>query len=168
MFSVGDVIIYGNTGVCEIVKIDTLKMDGIDSRRLYYSLKPMFSGEVIYTPVDTKVFMRDVITEEKANEIINVIPQIKAVPYTEKSVQMLSDHYKEAFLSHECIDLVKLLMSIYAKKEFLEEQGRKFGQTDERFMKKAEDLLYGEFSIALSLPKDSVEEYISNRVANIQ
>ena len=37
---------------------------------------------------------------------------------------------------------------------------------DERYMKQAERLLYGEFSVALGIPFDEVQPYIASRVDN--
>ncbi len=46
----------------------------------------------------------------------------------------------------------------------MESQRRQFGQVDARFMKRAEDMLYGELSVALDIPKDQVQAYIGRRV----
>lgn len=45
----------------------------------------------------------------------------------------------------------------------MESRKRKFGQVDARFMKRAENLLYGEFSVALGIPFDDVQGYIAGR-----
>jgi CarD family transcriptional regulator len=58
-------------------------------------------------------------------------------------------------------------MSIYTKKQIVEQQNRKFGQIDKKFMEQAEELLFSEFSIALGIPKDKVQEYIASRVEAI-
>lgn len=170
MYEVDELIIYGNTGVCKVQEITTLKgMGGVDKDKLYYILNPLFQDGTIYIPVDnTKIFMRPVITKEKAEELIDIIPTIDVEAYYSNKVQDLADHYENAISSHECEDLIELIMSIYAKKQYLEQQKRKFGQVDERFMKKAEELLYGEFSVALGIPKDEVRGYIAKRVGEMK
>jgi CarD family transcriptional regulator len=55
-------------------------------------------------------------------------------------------------------------MSIYAKKQTLEQQNHKVGQIDEKYLKQAEDLLYSEFSLSLGIPQRKVPEYIAARV----
>ena len=55
-------------------------------------------------------------------------------------------------------------MSLYAKKKKTEAQKRKFGAIDERYMKRAEDLLFGELSAALEIPKGDVRQYIHDRL----
>jgi CarD family transcriptional regulator len=58
-------------------------------------------------------------------------------------------------------------MSIYKKRKIAIQNGKKMGQIDERFMKKAEDMLFGEFSVSLGMPRDEVEVYIKKRVRNL-
>ncbi|NTW70894.1 MAG: hypothetical protein HGA49_01460 [Eubacteriaceae bacterium] len=55
-------------------------------------------------------------------------------------------------------------MSIYAKKQYLEQQQRKFGAIDEQFIKRGEELLFGELAAALDIPKESVPDYIAGRI----
>ena len=39
-------------------------------------------------------------------------------------------------------------------------KGKKLGKTDQQFMKRAEELLYEELSLALDMPKDQVKDHI--------
>lgn len=170
MYSIGDLIIYGSTGVCEIVGITKLQgIKGADNDKEYYVINPIFQGGSIYIPVDnTKVFMRLIITKEQAERLIDSIPNIQAKAYHDQSIQKLSEHYELALQTHNCADLIELTMSIYNKKQFLEQQKKKFGKVDERFMKIAEEMLYGELSVALDIPKEKVQEYIALRVKDIK
>ena len=62
MFSVGEYIIYGVEGVCEVEEAGKLKVAGLDKNREYYRLRPYYHGGTIYTPVDGKAVMRPVLT----------------------------------------------------------------------------------------------------------
>ena len=68
--------------------------------------------------------------------------------------------------SHSCADLIELVMSIYAKKQYAESRKRRFTQLAARFMKRAETLLYGELSVALGIPFEEVQPDISSRIAS--
>lgn len=57
-------------------------------------------------------------------------------------------------------------MSIYAKKQDAVRQQKKFGVTDEKYLKRAEELLFGELAVALELPREEVQSYISQRLKN--
>ena len=162
MYQPGDMIIYGSTGVCQVRKIT--KPDFRSGDQLYYALDPLYQDGMIYTPVDSKVFMRPVITKEEAEALIDKIPTMQAAAYHSSVLRELEEHYSGYLKSHDCGDLIELAMSIYAKKQLLAAQHRKFGAVDERFLKRAEDLLEGELAVALGVPKDRVGAYISARV----
>ena len=85
-----------------------------------------------------------------------------------QAIRELEEHYTTYLKSHDCGDLIELAMSIYAKKQDLASQHRKFGAVDERFMKRAEDLLYGELAVALKIDRDQVPSHISNRINALQ
>ena len=163
MYQPGDRIIYGSTGVCRVEEITTPDFEK-DKSRLYYALDPVYQDGMIYTPVDTKVFMRPIITKEEAHALIDQIPTMQTEAYHNSVLRELEEHYNTYLKSHDCGDLLELGRSIYIKKQELLSQHRKFGAVDERFMKRAEDLLYGELAVALDIDKNQVEIYIAERV----
>ena len=166
MYQIGDLIVYGSTGVCRVEAVETPRHRPGEEERQYYLLRPLYQDGTIRIPVDTKVFMRPVISREEAEKLIDAIPDMNAEVYHERNFTQLAAHYQEALGSHECSDLIELVMSIYAKKQDAESKKRKFGQVDARFMKRAESLLYGEFSVALGIPFDDVQGYIASRVSD--
>lgn len=165
MFKKGDMVVYESTGVCKISDIKAL--DG-NSEKLYYCLEPLFDMGVIYSPVESKkVSLRPTVSKEEAEYMIDMIPSVEVEDYHFKSFQELTEHYKSIMKTHSCKNLIKLLMSIYKKRKIAIQNGKKMGQIDERFMKKAEDMLFGEFSVSLGMPRDEVEVYIKKRVRNL-
>lgn len=169
MFKIGDLIVYGQTNVCEVKDITKLEVPYMDEEKLYYVLDPLYEESVIYTPVDNdKVFMRPVITKEQAEDAIAMIPNIKAEPYYNKSTRELSEHYNEIIQTLDCVNLLKLTMSIYAKKQELEEENKKPGMIDKRFMEQAEELLFGELAVALEIPREDIPAYIKSKLRSAQ
>ena len=59
-------------------------------------------------------------------------------------------------------------MSIYAKKQEVEGQRHKIGTVDERFMKRAEELLFGELAAALGIPREEVPRFIEARLERLR
>ncbi|HZK34330.1 MAG TPA: CarD family transcriptional regulator [Bacillota bacterium] len=162
IFNVGDLIIYGNTGVCRITEITKRDFSGVDKDQLFYVLKPLYDGYVIYAPVDNSdVFTRPIISKEKAEQLIGMIPTINAEPFHSRIVRELTAHYQASLKTHDCKELIGLTMSIYAKKQDAETKNRKLGAVDVKFMKLAEDLLFGELAAALGIDKESVRDYIT-------
>lgn len=165
MYKVGDLILYGNNGVCRIADITTRSFSETDQEQLYYIIKPLYQDCMISTPVNAvRVFMRPIITKDEAERLIDKIPSVCAKEYHSPVLRQLTEHYEASLQSHDCEDLIELTMSLYMKKQTAEQQKRKFGAVDERFMKRAEDLLFGELAAALGIEKDKVPEYIAERL----
>jgi len=169
MFQAGELVVYSTTGVCRVEAITKPNLSGADRNREYYQLKPLQQDGVIYCPVDNpKVSIRPVISREEAEKLIDLIPTMEAEACRAPTLQALAQHYQEAVRSHNCKDLIEMMMSIYAKRRQAEAQKRRLGMVDERYMKQAERLLHGEFSAALGIPFEEVGDYIAKRVAAAQ
>lgn len=160
MFRAGDLVVYGSSGVCKVLEIGALQSRAADPSRQYYTLQPLFEAERIYTPVDSGVFMRPAMTKEQAQDLIRQIPEIDGDVCTERNPANLRVHYEASLQSHECRELIRMIKGIRRKTQETERKGRKMGQVDLRYRKKAEGLLHGELAIALGIPREEVEGYI--------
>lgn len=166
MYRINDMVVYGNAGVCKVTDICTPEIPGAASGKLYYILQPVYQSGKIYTPVDTNIFMRSVITPEKAQALIDRIPTLHVeCILNEDKQEMLEEHYKALWQTHDCTDLIRLIKELYDKKKHILGLGKKFGQTDERYLERAEDMLYSEFSTVLDMPKDAVKDYIKDNIS---
>ena len=165
MYSVGEKIVYGGTGVCVIEQIMSQKLSGMDQPRMYYVLRPLYQSGTIQTPVDNnKIPIRPVMTRTEAEELVDGIPDITATICYEKNLSALRNHYQQQLNTFNCRDLIRMTKSIYAKKKDAESRQKKIGMTDEKFLRRAEDLLFGELAVALDISRDAVREYIDNRL----
>ena len=164
MFQPGDFVVYGSSGVCRVIQVGALEGKSSDPTRQYYTLQPVFESERIYTPVDSGVFMRPAMTKEQAQAFIRQIPSIGEDLCTERNPATLRIHYEASLQSHQCEELVRLIKGIRHKCRETEKKGRKMGQVDQRYRKKAEGLLHGELAIALGIPLDQVERYIQENM----
>ena len=166
MYQSGELILYGRTGVCRVEEITRAKHHSSGEEQMYYVLRPLYQNCNITTPVDNaKVFSRPIISREEAERVIGVIPTVEPEVYHNRNLNQLREHYRTCMESFDCVDLVKLTKSLYRKKREAEDQKRKFGAVDERFMKEAEDLLFGELAAALEIPRDEVRTYIERALA---
>ena len=100
MYQVGDLVMYGNTGVCRVEDIG--HPQGISEKeQLYYTLAPVYDKEVIYTPVDTKAFMRPVMSRADAERFIDRIPEIPEELNGNRDIRMQSEKYRACLNTHE-------------------------------------------------------------------
>ena len=166
MYQKDDLIVYGSSGVCRVVEIGPLKgTGGAKGNRDYYTLSPVFGSGVIYTPVDTTVFMRPILTKEQVEDLIDRIPTLEERECNVSNLRMLTEHYHAAFESHRCEDLLRLIKELYQRGQNSIKQGRRIGLTEMKYRKQAEELVHGEFSVALGIPYNEVEQYITQRLS---
>ena len=125
MFHIGDFIIYGNSGFCQIKSIGSPNIPSADKAKQYYTLSPIYSTEIIYTPIDTNVFMRPVITREEAKQLIEQIPASKENVFDSRNIKILSDYYEASLQTHDCKDLLQLIKTIYIKNISTIQSGKK-------------------------------------------
>lgn len=163
-FQIDDLIIYGSSGVCIVRDICVPDMFDIDTTEKYYILEPVYlKGSTIYSPVDNSTtIMRKIITKEEARELINQIPFTE--PYWNINDKKREEQYKNAIRTYDCYEWMRIIKTLYQRKQELSEQKKRLGQIDERYLHMAEDLLYAELSIPLEITREEVESYIANMV----
>ena len=164
MYQIGEKIIYGSNGVCIVEDIKMIAVPRTDEEKAYYIIKPMFQECRISAPVDTKMFMRPMISVEEAQALIDGLPLVDAQPYFNTALRQLQDYYEKQMASHDCNDLAAMLIALYRKREQMLSQKRKFGAIDERYMKRAEELLFGELAVVLEVTKADVRKMVNDRL----
>lgn len=164
MFKIGEYIVYGMNGVCRVEEIGPMCLSGVDSDKEYYTLAPLYTkGSRVFTPVDNqKVPMRAVISKQEACRLIDGMKEIEVIEVTDDKRRELA--YKEAMKSCDCKEWVRIINTVLKRKEERLAQGRKMSACDERYLKSAQDNLYGELAVSLNLEKDEVEEYMEHRM----
>lgn len=78
MFLVNDYVVYGSEGVCRVESIGHPDVSGLDRHKEYYTLMSVHRNGKIYTPTDSSILMRNVITEESAKELLKKIKEISS------------------------------------------------------------------------------------------
>lgn len=164
MFNIGEYIVYGMNGVCRVEEIGPMSLNGVDSDKMYYTLLPLYTkGSRVFTPVDNqKVVMRPVISEQEVCQLIDDIRNIEEIEVSDDKRRELV--YREAVKSCDCRELIRIINTTRKRKEERLAQGKKMSACDERYLKQAQDTLYGEFAISLKIEKGEVEEFISSRI----
>ena len=155
-YPVGALIVYGGSGVCRVIGVGVPE----GQSKTYYTRAPLYGTEVIYAPVDTRVFLRPVLTKEEADDLIRSMPSIRAERVETGNLQLRSRQYQASFQSHDAADLVKLIKTIHWRDAAARESGKRPGKLEEKYRKRAEELLYGELSAALGISRETVPQYI--------
>ncbi len=164
VFEKGEFVVAGSKGVCSVENITTLDISGVDREREYYILKPLYmQGSTVYVPVDAaKESMRRVLTKEEAQKLIEGIPRIPLITITND--KMLEQEYKGCMKANCCEEWVRIIKTIYLRKQKRLEAGRKVTAVDAKYFRIAEDNLYGELAVSLNMPRTEVENYIAGEM----
>ncbi|MBR1772190.1 MAG: CarD family transcriptional regulator [Lachnospiraceae bacterium] len=164
MFQKGEYVVSGNKGVCVVDDITTLDISGVDREREYYILKPIYmAGSTVYVPVDTAdTSMRRVLSKEEADKLIHDIPGIPLI--TISNDKLLEQEYRGCMKTNDCAEWIRIIKTIYLRKQKRIEAGRKVTAVDAKYFRLAEDNLYGELAVALEMPRNEVESYITREI----
>ena len=163
MFKENDLLMYGKAGVCRVFKIGVPDFALSNSEnKQYYFLEPLYHSGTFYAPVEgAKIALRPVISAKRAKSLISGIKDMEYDTYETTSVQQLSQKYQSVLDLHECEPLMAMLKAIHIKASAAAKNNKKLGQIDKRYMKMAEELLFGELACALGKGLDEVREMIS-------
>lgn len=164
MFAIGEYVMCGNKGVCVVEQITKLDISGVDKEREYYILKPLYlSGSTVYVPVDSsKEAMRRILSREEAQKLIERIPQIPPIDITNEKLS--EQTYRECMKSGSCEEWVRIIKTIYLRKQKRLQAGRKVTAVDAKYFQLAEERLYGELAVALEMSRDAVGTYITGEI----
>jgi len=159
MYSVGDYVVCGNKGVCRVEKISVLDISGASGEE-YYILKPVYTpGSTVYISLETAdEKLRPVLSKKEANKLVKQMPGIPDIVV--ENDKQLEGEYKNCIRSNDATELVRLLKTIYHRKEARFAAGRKETALDAKYFRMAGDYLYGELAISLGIARDEVEKYI--------
>ncbi len=160
MFCVNDYVVYGSEGVCRIENIGRMEISGLDKNKDYYTLVPVYKSGRIYTPTDSTIIMRRVITKERAQELVEHISQINSELDVPRDPKLAAAFYRELVRTYECEKLISVIRYIFQKQQELIPLKKTLSAVDSKYYRMAQDILYGELGFALGIAPNEVKGYI--------
>lgn len=160
MFAAGQLVVYGGEGVCRVEGVGTPKLPGMEKGRLYYTLSPLYRSGQVLTPVDTQVLMRPLMSREEVAEFIARLDTLPEELASSHNLRAVKEQYHQVILSYDCCRLAGLVKGVCRRRHWAVQHGRKVSQLDERYLKRAEEALYGELAAVLELTREEVPDYI--------
>jgi len=144
MFGKGEIVFYENKGVCEVMDVITMNLQGIPKDKLFYVLHPYFTkDDKIFTPIDNdKIIMRKLITKEEVDQLVGEISEIEELIIDNE--KMREETYKECIRSCECKQWVRIIKTLKKRRNRRIQDGKKTTASDDRYLKLAENNLYSE------------------------
>ena len=165
MFNIGDLVVYGSDGVCEIADISIRKFGSED--REYYILVPVIDKKsVVYVPVKNeklKAKMHRVLSSNEIYDLISSIPKQKGI-WIDNDI-LRREKYNEIIKNGKHLELISLIKAVKSKQESLKNTGKKLHQSDAKFLAEAQKMLHGEFSVVLNIEIEEVDPFIKEQLS---
>lgn len=165
-FNKGEYVIYGKVGVCLVLDC-CFQSFGKDTGEQYYALKPKNDPRsTLYVPCGNEKLMarlRPLLTKEEIDEILQGVSP-DDFPWNEDKNERTS-FYRTVLSSFDHRQLVRLIRTLYAKKEEKARLGKKLFALDETVLADAVRLVEDEFSLVLGISPSGVEDYVLSHMA---
>ena len=160
MFAAGDLVVYGGEGVCRVESVGTPHTSGYDKTKEYYTLSPLYRSGQVMTPVDTAVLMRPLMTTQEAAAFLSRLPVLPPQAPEGAGQRAVKEHYHAVVTSYDCGRMAAMIKYTSQRRRDAQRRGRKVSQLDERYLRRAEEQLYGELAAALGIDRQDVCAYI--------
>ncbi|MBQ1786752.1 MAG: CarD family transcriptional regulator [Turicibacter sp.] len=163
-FKINDYIMYGTTGVCQVMGI-TEEQFLDDEARDYYVLNPVYSNQTtIKIPVQTQLNARYLHSKDEVADFIKKMPSNELFWIDDE--RQRHQTFKSMLKKLDCESLIMLINSIYSYKNKIVTPSKKVSKQDEEIMKVAEHLLNQEFATILGIEPSEVTDYILEQVSH--
>lgn len=167
MYRIDEVVVYGLHGVCRITEIEEKEFAG--EAQLYYTMRPVFNNRsTFFVPVNnekSKKKVRPLLSKDEIHELIHTMPQQEEIKVVNEKHR--KETYKTIIESGDRAEIMRLVKTLYERREAQQKAGKKQHLVDERFMKEAETVLYDEFAFVLDIERDTVISYIQKELETI-
>jgi CarD family transcriptional regulator len=168
MHKIGEDVLYGGGGVMKIVDIREESVG--DTARRYYVLSSVgaSSGSLTFVPTDNKKLieqMRPLLTKEEIFAIIHTIDALPTIEWVLDN-RVRSERFKTILDSGDRSAVISMMHTIREMGKLRLAEGKKNYLSDENMLKKAEKLIYSEFSIVLGIPEGEIPDFIEKEKNN--
>ena len=164
MYQVGDQVVYGVHGVCKIVDQEERVIDR--KKVIYLALEPIGqAGSRYFVPTHNAAAMakvRNMLSREELEAMMES-EEVLADGWIRDENQR-KQTYRELIGSGDRVRLLQMVRTLYRHRKAQSAAGKKCHLCDENFLRDAERLLVGEFSVVLNMDQDQVKQYIRNKL----
>ncbi len=160
--NIGDVIMYGNHGICKVTGLQDMCMDEII--RPYFVLKPVYhSASTVYVSAISSRRKTEVRRILSADDIFSLVKKISGKDFVWiKDNRKRKELYSQILADGNRYELVKMIKTLRWHKHELKitNKDKKLQIIDEDFLKNAEKTLCEEFAYVLNIKREEVIPFL--------
>ena len=164
MFSVGNRVVYGMHGVCDILET---KEQIVDRKTVtYLVLEPLgLPGTRYMVPTHNPAALgklKRILTREQMEQLLDS-PVVREDFWIREEAQR-KQTYRELIGSGNREKLMGMVPTLYRHKAEQAAAGRKVHQCDENFLRDAEKLLAGEIAFVFNITQEQAKAYLRQKL----
>ena len=160
MFKIGDIIVYGAQGLCQITCIETKQIGKTSAN--YYVLKPLYAeNTAVFVPVENKTLtarMQSVMSMSQAQELIDTADEIQVLNIADDIKR--HNEYKQVLSSNDRRRLAAVIKTLRKERALRRENNKKLNINDEQFLSKSEQLLFNELAFIKGISPEEAAKLI--------
>lgn len=164
VYQVGQKLLYGVHGVCNVVDITQRRVDRKTVE--YYELSPVEQPETrYYIPTANPAAvakLHPIMTVQELDALLDAVKAEGADWIADENRRKL--HYRELVANLDRKALFTTVSALLHHKKAQIAAGKKLHLCDENFLRDASKLIEEEFSLVLGLPKQQIGEYIQKKL----
>ena len=164
MFQTGEQVLYGMHGVCRVKAAQERVLDG--KTRVFLVLEPEGQTGCQYlVPTHNAAAMaklRPMLTVTELQQLLSSDEIRKSAWIADENQRKLT--YRALISGGDRVQLLQMIYTLYRHQSKQREQGKKFHQCDENFLRDAEKLVCSEISAVMGMDADSTRSYLRDQL----
>ncbi len=164
VYQVGQKLLYGVHGVCDVVGVTQRRVDKKTVE--YYELSPVEQPETRYYIPTTNpaavAKLHPILTVQELDALLDQVRAEDSGWIADENRRKL--HYRELVANLDRKALFTTVSALLRHKKAQVAAGKKLHLCDENFLRDARKLIEGEFSLVLGLPKEQIGDYIQKKL----
>lgn len=151
MYQVGEYIVHPGQGVC---KVDEVRSEPQET----YMLLPVGVRNPVRIsfPIASEDRLRPILSKAEAEALISEYPQLPPDDYTERSMALEEEHFKNQIRRGTCRDSVRVVKTFRRRIAEVRSRNKKPPVVYERILKQASERSLAELAVALGVTIDDV------------
>ncbi len=151
MYQVGEYIVHPGQGVCKVDEI-------VSEPQETYMLMPVGGRHPmrISFPVSGEARLRPVLSRGEAEELIGEYAQMDTDSFTERSLALEEEHFKNTIRRGTCRDSVRVVKTFRKRIAEVRARNKKPPVAYERILKQASERSLSELAVALGTTQEDV------------
>lgn len=152
MFKVNDFVVYSTHGVCQVTAVE----EKPEEEKTYYTLRPINKTLTIKTANTDEI--RLTLSKAEVKRLIQMMPEVEATWIND--ARRRSRTFRNLLKTGKCGDLIRIVKAIYTKNQENKKTNKKLSLQDKEIYQTAYNRLLDEFSFALKMPRQEVDDHI--------